>query len=306
MGLDFDSRVAAIGERTPRGAIVAALRASLGDLRVALCLHRVGPPLDGSFLPAATIEAEKLDALVELLLASRQGGGRWLTLTFDDGYLDAAEYVASRSPKYPEVEFLVFACPEKAEKRAGFRWDLVDLDVRKGRNLEESWRQHMDRPLDIVAENDRSELREVAALSEYRLATPAELAALRSLANVSLGNHTNCHFKASDLAPDALAREVERSESDFARLFGGPGDFAFPYGWPFLDADRVAVVASHSRGAIWSTTRRPYPAGEREGRGALPRFVVDGRLGARGTAASIAARAVAYRVRGPRHGVEEP
>ncbi|HVP69289.1 MAG TPA: polysaccharide deacetylase family protein [Anaeromyxobacteraceae bacterium] len=306
MGLDLDSRVARWGDRTPRGAVIGALRAALGDLRVALCLHRVGPALDGSFLPAATIEAGKLDTLVELMLASRRGRDPWLTLTFDDGYADAVEYVASRAARYPDVEFVVFACPEKAEKRAGFRWDLVDRDARQGGDLEESWRRHMGRPLDILAENDREELRAVAALPEYRLATLAELAALRSLPNVALGNHTNCHFKASDLAPDELAREVERSEADFARLLGAPAHFAFPYGWPFLDAERVALVAARTAAPIWSTTRRPYPARERHGRGALPRFVVDGRPGARGSAASIAARAAAYRARGPRHGVEEP
>jgi len=306
MALHFDTNLVALGSRTPRRALRLALQASLGDLRVALCLHRVGEPPVGAFLPSMTIPERDLDELVELLLGSRSSGDRWLSLTFDDGYADSVDYVASRASRFPEVEFLLFACPEKAERQAGFRWDLVDRDVRAGRDLEEAWNDHMERPRDVLRENEREELRAVAALPDYRLATPDEIRSAARRENVAIGNHTNCHFKSCDLSRADLGVDVERSQADFARLFGAPAHFAFPYGWPLFDASHVEVVAARTAGPIWSTTRRPYRAREREGRSPLPRFPVDGRWGARGTAGWIAGRAVACRARGPRHGVEEP
>lgn len=282
------------------------LSAALGDLCAALCLHRVGEAPEGAFLPQMTMPEEELDELVELLVGSRRASDRWLSVTFDDGYADSVEYVASRAERFPEVEFLVFACPEKAERRAGFRWDLVDRDVRRGRKLEEAWYAYMDEPRDVLAENSRAELRALAALPDYRLATLDELRAIARLPNVELGNHTNCHFKASELSPDQFVVDVERSEADFARLFGASNHFAFPYGWPLFDASHVAALSARTRGLVWSTTRRPYRASEREARALLPRFPVDGRWGARGAAAWIAGRAAAFRARGARHGVEEP
>jgi hypothetical protein len=253
-----------------------------------------------------TMPAGDLDGLIELLLASRRGGDPWLSVTFDDGYADCVEYVARRAPRYPEVEFLVFACPEKIERRAGFRWDLVDRDVRGGRQLEEAWHAHMDQPRDVLAENEREDLRALAALPEYRLATLEDLRAISRLPNVALGNHTNCHFKACELSPEQFAVEVERSEADFARLFGDSAHFAFPYGWPLFDGAHVATLLARTRGLVWSTTRRPYRPDERRARALLPRFPVDGRWGARGTAAWIAGRSAIFRARGPRRGVEEP
>ena len=306
MPLRVDDRLASMGSRTPRRVLRGALSAALGDLRAALCLHRVGEPPAGAFLPQMTMPAGQVDELVELLLGSRPGGDRWLSVTFDDGYADAVEYVASRSGRYPEVEFLVFACPEKAERRAGFRWDLVDRDVRGGRQLEEAWIAHMERPRDVLTENSRDELRALAALPEYRLAALEDLRGIARMPNVALGNHTNCHFKASELSPEQFVVEVERSEADFARLFGASGHFAFPYGWPLFDGGHVAAIEARTRGLVWSTTRRPYRAAERRARALLPRFPVDGRWGARGAAAWIAGRAAAFRARGARRGIEEP
>jgi len=306
MPIHLDQHLASVGSRTPRGLLRGALGAALGDLRVALCLHRVGAPLAGAFLPQMTMPEEELDALIELLLGSRRSRDRWLSVTFDDGYADCVEYVASRAARYPEAEFLVFACPEKAERRAGFRWDLVDRDVRGGRPVEEAWYAHMDRPRDVATENEREELRALALLPEYRLATLDELRAVSRMQNVSLGNHSNCHFKSCELSMDEFAREVERSEADFARLFGASSHFAFPYGWPLFDGGHVAALLARTRGLVWSTTRRPYREEERRARALLPRFPVDGRWGARGTAGWMAGRAALFRARGARHGVEEP
>ena len=102
--------------------------------------------------------APELDTLIELLLTSRPGAGRdWLRLSFDDGYRDAGDYIRTRAPRFPQVQFDFFICPEKTEARAGFRWDLVEQS-----NLEKTL---LATPADVESENLRPELR---ALAEHR------------------------------------------------------------------------------------------------------------------------------------------
>src|SRR5205085_7432298 len=48
-----------------------------------------------------------------------------LIVSFDDGYRDAAGYVLSRAPLFPQVEWIYFICPEKTERGAGFEWDAA-------------------------------------------------------------------------------------------------------------------------------------------------------------------------------------
>ena len=115
------------GAHLPKPALIALLRASLGDFALSLCLHRMAERGRASdWQPGLNMPSAELDSLIDLLLASRTGDGRWLTVSFDDGYEDSARFIASRSPKYPGVDFMFFVCPEKLETRAGFRWDLAE------------------------------------------------------------------------------------------------------------------------------------------------------------------------------------
>lgn len=94
-----------------------ALRANLAARRLALCFHRVGPPSDKLWMPAAEI-----DRLIGFL-----GDVAPLTVCFDDGYRDGAEYVLSRAARFAQVEWLFFVCPRKTELRA--EADLAELDL---------------------------------------------------------------------------------------------------------------------------------------------------------------------------------
>jgi peptidoglycan/xylan/chitin deacetylase (PgdA/CDA1 family) len=306
MALGVDQKLMRLGRMTPRAMTLRALRSSLGDSRVALCMHRVGTPRPGALLPELTIPAAELDALIELLLASRPGSGSWLTVTFDDGYADAVEYVGERASRYPEVRFVLFVCPAKAEARAGFRWDLVERDRLRGLDMQQAWKEHMEAPCDVARENARADLREVCAMPEFRLATVAELREVACLPNAGLGNHTNSHFASAALSREAFAEDLERSDADFGRLFGTPGELAFPYGWPTFDAGHVERARARGARRLWSTGPRPYRAGEGESAGVIPRFPVDGRANARALAGWIAGRSVIARMRGPRPGIDEP
>ena len=104
--------LSAADERT----LLSALRSNLGELRAALVFHRVSEERSKLGMPA-----EEIDRLIRFLLEAQ---GR-LTVSFDDGYRDAAEYVLSRAPRLPEVEWIYFVCPEKTELRTGFEWDAA-------------------------------------------------------------------------------------------------------------------------------------------------------------------------------------
>jgi hypothetical protein len=88
--------------------LAGALRANLGDLRLSLCFHRVSEQRSKLGMPA-----EEIDRLIGFLLQIRGS----LTVCFDDGYGDGAEYVLSRASKHPHIEWLFFVCPKKTEER---------------------------------------------------------------------------------------------------------------------------------------------------------------------------------------------
>lgn len=286
--MSVDEIVVAIGARVPLGLAARLFGIAAGDLRVALCMHRIGVddgPADG---PHMTCRPETLDAIVAALLRTRPSTGTpWLTVCFDDGYLDAVEYVRSRAPRHPDVEWVVFACPEKAERQAGFRWDVPGAapDAAK-------------QPMDIDAENSRPELLAAGRSPRTRVATVAELRSLLALPNVVVGNHTNTHALQTGLSRAQAEREYERSVADFERLFGPQRQFAFPFGTPHheITEEHVRLVWAHGTFDVWTTERRPYAAGERSRGAPVPRFSPDGRWSASSIVLWIAAHALRFRL----------
>jgi hypothetical protein len=229
------------------------------SLNVAMCLHRVSATRKSEL----TISAQELDRFLEKATSLRHEHGQWLTLSFDDGYADAAEYIETRAPRFPQVEWLLMVCPEKAERQAGFRWDLPNEDRHER---------------DVLHENQRPDLHEIATHRESRLATLEECRHLAALPNAHLGNHTNCHFRALDLSFEQSARELRSSHENFRRLFGEVRHFAFPFGMPERDFDARHVEVLRERGdfLIWTTARRPYHPEDRKPGAVLPRFPVIG------------------------------
>lgn len=277
---------------------------ALSGLNASLCLHRVARvrrPTD--WQPMLTSHPDELDAAVELLLASRpEAGERWLTLSFDDGYADSAEYIASRAARYPQVQFAFFVCPEKLETRAGFRWDLVERALARGTPREQAVAL-LHAPLDLAAENEREDLRALGDDPDFRICTVDEVKALKRFPNVLVGNHTNVHLPATTLSDEVVREEYRRSLDAFTRLFGAPAEVAFPFGTPVKEFAATHVDAWRGLGdfVVWTTESRPYRPAERRPGAVLPRYAVDGRLSGPELVAWIAARAAKFRLRGTPH-----
>lgn len=290
------------GRLLPAPVLRTLLGQALQGLGVSLCLHRVAPrPRPTDWQHGLSMPAPELDALIELLLSSRPGASKgWLSITFDDGYRDAADYLRARAPRFPEVEFLFFVCPEKAEARAGFRWDLVEESLKAGQPQAQAL---LDAPVDVAQENARPELKALTALDDYALSTVDELRALAELPNVTLGNHTSLHLSPAKSPDEVVKADFERSTAEFTRLFGAQRHFAFPFGTPRAHFAQRHVDWLRALGdfPIWTTEARPFRLEERTARAVLPRFPVDGSKDALTLGGWIAARSLDFRLRGTRH-----
>jgi hypothetical protein len=274
------------------GSLAAWARRSLSGRRVALCFHRVADRRrEGELIPKLSMAAAEIDRLLHFFAAAAGP----LTVSFDDGYRDSAEYVLSRAPAFPQLEWLFFVCPEKVERGAGFRWDLAE--TRREVHAETI----LFAPVDVPSENLRADLLRMAREPRFEMASVELCREIQRLPNAALGNHSNVHHRSALLTPEQFAAECEASTRDFERLFGPQRHFAFPFGIPGIDfgAEHVGTLRSLGRFLIWSTEPRPFHGWERTPGALLPRFAVDGTRSWKESVVHIAAQALLSRIRGP-------
>lgn len=282
----------------PSPALRSFYRRSTRGFGVAVCLHRVARrPEPGSPVPEMTTSPGAIDSFLRIVADCHDNRSAPLVMCFDDGYADAIEYVGTRAPRYPDVDWMVFVCPEKAEKQAGFRWDLL---AGRGRSLVVRPRlsRELSRALDPAGENDRPDLRAVALRPEYRLASVEQCRKLARLPNVTLGNHSNVHFRLTDLPVEEARRELARSSERFEKLFGRrASDFAFPFGGDGqVGVDHVASLRATDNPVMWTTQGLPFAPENRTAGSVLPRFVFLGNWSPRAMALWIAVQSVRQRV----------
>ncbi len=246
-------------------------------------------------LPMCVSVESELDELLEGLAAARKESG-WLTLSFDDGYRDSAEYIRSRAPKYPGVQFLLFVCPEKTKRGVGFRWDAWEK-LRSAGKVAGTLDQFLESDRHIDTENSRADLIDVGKDPRFALASVEECRALQQLPNVALGNHTDTHFKLSEISSTDARTEIERSHAHFVEMFGASEHFAFPYGTPgeSYRPEHSAQVRALGYTKIWSTVGRTF-SDDASRAGELPRFAVHGDWTLQDTFAWIAKASLKARV----------
>ncbi len=252
----------------PRGVLRRIIERSVGDLGVAVCLHRVGLDTDDEqLLPWLAHDPDEIDELIDLF--SLAPGH--LTVSFDDGYEDACRYVLDRAPKHPDVNWLYMVCPKRTVDRRGFPWDLWVLadNERAPLTFLDDWEEHVDTG---ALEYDDAAAVGVAEHPSYLLATVEQCRELATIPNVELGNHTDHHVAMAWLDDDELAAEIRQSEAAYGDTFGELRHLALPFGCePFVrpaDIDRVCDVTAAD--IVWTIESWPFdpaPTADRDADG---------------------------------------
>jgi hypothetical protein len=287
-----------VSRRLPIGLLRAILRESLRDLSLALYLHRVNEthrPTDAT--KGLTIKGTSLDVVLDEL--SALAPHTKVTVSFDDGYEDAVEYVSSRANRFADLRFLFNVCPEKLEQRAGFRWDLLEQLRSKNATPEGRPDQFLWQGARVAEENSRKELIGLGDTEPFRMASIAQVQALAKHPNVELGNHSNCHFPLARLDDEEMDREIRTSKAMFERHFGPMRHFAFPFGYPGLHFGMREVALLRELGAehIWCTKESPYASSWDKVGAVLPRIQLVGTWTVKHMLLWIAQRAAVYRIR---------
>lgn len=300
MRFHLNRKLARLGSCLPAPVLRALLRQALGRRCVALLLHRVQAGRPGGPVPELSVSEQDLDEALEFLLRAFPGRAeRWLTVTFDDGYDDAARYVESRAGRFPAADFILFVCPEKAAAGAGFRWDLAELTREAGEPSERA-QEILRAPFDAATENAREDLHAVGRDPRFRVASVEKLRALAARPNVFVGGHTNCHVALSELGPEQARQELERSQAAFERLFGPQRHFAFPYGQGCFDGTHVRFLRELGGAVLWSTLQRCYSPAEVVPGAVLPRVVIDDPWSWDGIVGVVVGRSLVGRLLGAR------
>lgn len=287
--LRFDPTVRLFAPLMPGVVLHRWARWALAGREAALCLHRVGGMIGGvgEDHTGLTIPSRVLDDLlnqVKHIDADR----RWLTLSFDDGYPDALDFVATRAPDHPLVGWRVFVCPAKAAGRSGFRWD-AGLDP------------FGDLPATTTAlasENERPELLVAGSRRVSALATPAAIRRVMADFPGVVGNHSNSHLPFARLLTDVAMCELDDSVDRFREEFGSFTAFAFPFGGPGVHwlPEHAQRLEQRGIAEIWSVRSRTFTTTQRTIGGVLPRFAVHGHDDAHTILALVTARATVERV----------
>lgn len=246
-GLEVVARV------LPQSWLQRLVARSTTNLGVAICAHRVGGADADEILQLDSfLEAEELDRLIDAFARVPTR----LTITFDDGYDDARQYVAERAPKNPDVTFLLMLCPEKTVDRRGFAWDQWMVEDRGTDPAEfvDTWRDELEAGL--------KDGRSVAGLADedpYTLATVQACLDVAELSNVELGNHTDRHVAPAWLGDGEFADELERSNEKFAETFGEPRHLALPFGCePYVLDEHLETAVTLTHGDVWTIENAPF------------------------------------------------
>jgi hypothetical protein len=274
-----------------------ALRAALRNLDLTLYLHRVGASRPYDPNPGLSVDAAVIDDVIAFLLDALPSTR--LTVSFDDGYADAIAYVESRAQRFSRADYLISICPQKLERRAGFRWDWLETLREQGATVAD-YDAFIYAHYDVATENDRPELRRLADLPQFRLATVEEVRAVARQPNVRLANHTNCHLPLRALSAAEAARELSDSTADFRRLFGDAArDFTFPCGWPgrHFDASHVQLLRMLGLERLHTTRESPYSPNILQPGVVLPRVQLLGTWTRQQMLTWILRRALVFRLR---------
>jgi hypothetical protein len=263
------------------------------NLHIAICLHRFKEKSFKyySFTCSDPLEADRLLGVISKL--NRLAG---VHVTIDDGYLDAIEFSKSRAHAWTRGYWINFVCPERAQNRTGYSWDL------KWKLQKEFPGSHVDVPK--LSERPEDELVDpiLKALGESEDFKLADLSELQDFAasGFLLGNHGTFHRKYIQLTKPQKSDDITRGKALAEKLGASfASDFAFPFGTPNIDfaPQDFDLVRAHGYKRVW-TEGRPFSQEEFiDCSAGLPRFGINGRKSVNSILWTLLRGVLIYRVR---------
>lgn len=250
------------------------LNAEQGSLR-AICLHAVKESAEPSrgLAPDFEINRDELRRLVDLLLRKQyqfitpshlardlDRRGRYMMVTFDDGYFTAS--FAVELFKAYGLPITLFLCPYFMDTQMTY-WSDALLRGFENDNTPTQRRREVERTLRGLPQKEREQY-----LLEHfgpeclkplgdadRPLTTDELKRLWSYGNVEVGNHSWSHADLSRCSPAQIEEELELAQRYVEDAIGiRPTSMAFPYG--LFNDDVLHVVRRMGFTSALSTVNR--------------------------------------------------
>ncbi len=193
------------------------------------------------------------------ILAGLAPGGKYLLLTFDDGYYNNLRAL----PVLEEfqVPALFFISTEHVRKGKSFWWDGVYRDLRRrGRSAGEieqaiaGYKRLSGGPVEarVISDLGPAALRPESDVD--RPFTPSELKQFASHPLVFLGNHTRDHAILTRCSADEVRRQIEGGQQDLRELAGkDSAAIAYPNG----DCSPAVIDAAMRAGLRLGFLARP-------------------------------------------------
>ncbi|MFS8066800.1 MAG: polysaccharide deacetylase family protein [Byssovorax sp.] len=271
-----------------------------GGMASILMFHRVLEPKPGihpGWLRAIEIEPDliarlverlrrtgheivSLDELHETLVKRRKPRAKLVTMTFDDGYVDAYTTIHPLLTSY-DVPFTVYLTTDFPDRRIAPWWYLLDERLSRSKTLEvrihgrdiscpvatprqvDAAFARVGALLDAGTPADRWALAaevfgadEVARAMEALFLSWDQVSALAAHPLVTIGAHTVSHAPLKLLSLEEARWEMVESRSRIEARIGKPvRHFAYPYGFPSLVGAREYALARECGFATAVTTR---------------------------------------------------
>jgi peptidoglycan/xylan/chitin deacetylase (PgdA/CDA1 family) len=222
----------------------------------------------------------------EDLAAGLPPAGRYVLITFDDGY-----YFHERAlPVLEEfgVPAVFFISSDHVRHGKSFWWDVVFREFRKRGQSDLEFRQAIEGykrletaevEADLMKHYGDSSMKPVGDLD--RPFTPSELRDFASHRLVFLGNHTRDHAILTNYSPAEIKEQIEGGQDALGQMTGKvPAMIAYPNGNATAEIRKAAAEAGLSFGMSTQPGRNRLPvrSGEREAL-SMKRFTLWGNHG---------------------------
>jgi peptidoglycan/xylan/chitin deacetylase (PgdA/CDA1 family) len=170
------------------------------------------------------------------VLGRLPAGGRYVLLTFDDGYYNNIRVLPVLEELH--VPAVLFISSNHVKLGRAFWWDVVYREGKKRgcseieiRNTIAGYKRHKAADVEILCREQYGANALVTASDLDRPFTPLELRKFASHPLISLGNHTSDHAILTNYSPAEACAQIQAAQNDICAMTGRrPDMIAYPNG----------------------------------------------------------------------------